>query len=43
MEEDGEGTAGGEGGDAGLHEVRAVWSPVRSILGPQLKGLVPEL
>lgn len=31
------------GRDAGLHEVRAVWSPVRSILGPQLKGLVPEL
>lgn len=43
MEEDGEGTVWGEGGDAGLHEVRAVWSPVRSILGPQLKGLVPEL
>lgn len=34
---------GVRGRDAGLHEVRAVWSPVRSILGPQLKGLVPEL
>lgn len=43
MEKSEKGQRGVTGGDAGLHEVRAVWSPVRSILGPQLKGLVPEL
>lgn len=34
---------GGEEQITGLHEVGAVWSPVRPILGPELQGLVPEL
>lgn len=41
----GDTAAGGAGGaeGPGLHEVSAVCSPIRPILGPQLQGLVPQL